>query len=544
MNAMPAGAGRSRVGGRADLNRAVVPALITDVRLDAFAMMFALGTLLHELEFVREIAFAGPLTEYMERWGRAVPTTGWPSWVGVTLHLADAAVSLLVLLGRRRREGLCLLAVTFLLSQLVSPNRIASHSSLMFGGLVTILLLAIGEWTERVTGRTRSDPRSDWYAWTLTGLAWICALTYFFAFFYKLNAGWFSSRSPGPIFLIGPLAPILDRIVSPSLSQPILSVLATYGTLLIELGLPPMLFHPRTRRLGFLVGAIFHFPMVLRGVTDFPVLMLAFYPAFLGLDEARELLRRLARPGLGSLLGALVLTGFGIWAVGGAPQAEGMIRGLGRIHPLLALFNTALTYAAIALIAYLICAFAGWLTEGQGASPASGAIPRRLATAPASVALFVVCLCAANQLAPFVGLPRAGALIMYSAIASDAQNHYLRPGLWLADSFRYVAITRFEPVGIDTREAREFGAFARQSQREGHQVHLNLVRYHMDRICRSAAGGAIRLTLHIPGRPHREFRDVCADPAMRWYVPIPIGPECNPRCPALRRWIRGHMAVE
>jgi hypothetical protein len=519
-------------------------ALVSDLRLEAFAILFAVGTLFHELEFAWEVAAVGPITEYMERWGRAFPTTGWPSSVGLSLHLADVAVSLYLLVGRRRREGLCLLAVAFLLSQLVTPNRISSHSSLMFGGLLIVLILAAGEWIERATGWARSRPPAEWYAWTLRGLASICALTYFFAFFYKLNSAWFSARSPGPIFLIGPLGPILDRIVPPPVSHPILTALAIYGTLVIELGLPLALFHPRTRRLGMLIGAVFHFPMLLRGVTDFPVLTLAFYPAFLGLDEARDLLRRLARPRLGPLLGALPIGGFGIWAVHRAPQALGMSRGLRAIHPVIALVNTALTCAAIALCAYLIVALAGWLVAQRGDERLPRVVPLRRATAPAALVLFVVCLCAANQLAPYVGLPRAGALIMYSSVAPDMRNHFFWSGIWLTDAFRYAAIARFEAAGIDTREAREFAAFVRESQRQPHRVHLNVIRYHVNRICRSAAGGVISLTLHLPGRPQREFRDVCAEPAMRWYIPVPIGAECEPRCRSLRAWARGRMVAD
>src|SRR5687767_6533890 len=68
-----------------------------DLRIHLFAGLFALGTIHHEIEFVLEQVPIGPLTEYMERWGRAIPTVGWPSAVGIALHLANVAISLLLM---------------------------------------------------------------------------------------------------------------------------------------------------------------------------------------------------------------------------------------------------------------------------------------------------------------------------------------------------------------------------------------------------------------------------------------------------------------
>ena len=133
--------------------------LTGDLRLTIFARVFALGTISSVLEFMLEQARIGPLTEYMERWSRLIPSTGWSSRTGLTLQFASAAISILIFILPCSRELLCLLAGTFLLAQLASPERIASHCSMMAGALLVILILAIAEWIDLAArGRKRAAP--------------------------------------------------------------------------------------------------------------------------------------------------------------------------------------------------------------------------------------------------------------------------------------------------------------------------------------------------------------------------------------------------
>lgn len=78
-----------------------------DRRLRVCARLFGLGTILHELEFALEPGAVGPLGEYMERWSRAVPSTGWPSEIGLALHGATAVLGLLLILVSGGRELDC-----------------------------------------------------------------------------------------------------------------------------------------------------------------------------------------------------------------------------------------------------------------------------------------------------------------------------------------------------------------------------------------------------------------------------------------------------
>jgi hypothetical protein len=104
--------GRRLVSADSDRTPIAGGALATDLRFQLFAVVFAVGTIAHELRFLLEIVAVGPLTEYMERWGRAVPALLWPSWSGLALHLGDIALALGLLVVPRKREGICLLAVS------------------------------------------------------------------------------------------------------------------------------------------------------------------------------------------------------------------------------------------------------------------------------------------------------------------------------------------------------------------------------------------------------------------------------------------------
>ena len=536
--------GRRLVSADSDRTPIAGGALATDLRFQLFAVVFAVGTIAHELRFLLEIVAVGPLTEYMERWGRAMPALLWPSWSGLALHLGDIALALGLLVVPRKREGICLLAVVFLASQLASPNRSSSHSSLMIGGLLMVLVLALGEWGERLVARRH--PGIDWLGATHRGLAWICALTYFFAFFYKLNRGWFSASSSGPSFLQEPLGPILSWLDAPAMWG-VVGAVAIYGTLVMEVALPCLLFLPRTRRLGCFLGAAFHLPMMMRGVIDFPLLILAFYPAFLKPDEGEELCGWLRHLSWGRLVAAAALGGHGLWVLANTQRARiTAARGLPWI-PTVVVANAVLTGAMIVMGAYLTLVLGAWWWAGLGGRRGvveSGVAPspRRApgARRPAvALALTVVALCAANQLAPFFRLPAAGPLVMFSDISPDYRNHLILPGIPLVSAFEYVRLLRFEGAAHETPGVRELQTFARDNVRLA--IHLNVLRYHLDRICEAAPGRALRVEwIALPGEERRVFEDVCAEPGLRWYLPLPLGQACIPRCAALiHRWARG-----
>jgi hypothetical protein len=292
--------------------------LTSDLRFDLFAVIFALGTLHHELQFIIEQQATGPVSEYMERWARVKPSIGWSSEVGLALHLADLVISTLILVLPWRRALMCTLAPTWLVSQLASLERIPAHNGLMAGGLAIVLILGTAELVERALRRDRHALSTDWLGWTVTGLTWICGLTYAFAAFHKLNQGWFSPEiSPAAVFLLRPI-----KVLSALLSNPLDSIkaflvpLGMYGTIAIEALIPILLALRKTRLLGCFVGlALFHLPMLADGFGGFPTLILAFYPLFLSAEQVRDLMARCLKPTRWRLWCTVVLGGVGVVAI-------------------------------------------------------------------------------------------------------------------------------------------------------------------------------------------------------------------------------------
>jgi len=333
-----------------------------DLRFQLFATIFALGTLHHEIQFILVQQTSGPFAGYMERLGQVHPSVGWPSSVGVGLHLANVSISLLILVLPWRRALLGLLTIPFLLSNLTIPLGIASHNTLMAGALALILLLGLLELADRVLQRGRASVGgTDWYGWTLIGLTWLCALTYAFAAFHKLNPRWFSpANSPGVDFILMTLRSLgLPRDAAGLLGYPII-----FGVVVVEGGLPFLLMHRRTRLFGCLLGCLFHLPMLAAGVMDFPTVILAFYPLFLSVEEARAVLARcLTRPSLVRLGCTAAVGGIGAVAISRAEQPNSYYVGSLGLEPLLMVAHSALLYLTFFLVVYVACTLAALLID-------------------------------------------------------------------------------------------------------------------------------------------------------------------------------------
>jgi hypothetical protein len=352
--------------------------LTADLRITLFAVIFALGALHHEIQFILEQQRIGPFTQFLDLWRQAKPTIGWSSEVGVFLHLANIVISLLILVLPWRRELLCLLAVTFWLSQLASPERIASHNSLAAGGLALVLIFGLAEWVERALLRGRPERLStDWINWTLRGLIAVCSLTYLFAALHKLSPTVFWPASSQVTSFLLPYARALG--LPAEAARMLLGYPAIFITVALELLLPFLLLAPRTRLLGCLLGVLFHLGMMGQGILDFPTAILAFYPAFLSQAEAQTLLRRfLAPPSPVRLLATLALGLAGIAAIRQAAQPARLHAGGPNVDPGLVFSHNVLMYLTFLLFAHLALALVSQLLKErrrpaspQGVPPAS-----------------------------------------------------------------------------------------------------------------------------------------------------------------------------
>jgi hypothetical protein len=161
-----------------------------------------------------------------------------------------------------------------------------------------------------------------------------------------------------------------------------------------------------------------------------------------------------------------------------------------------------------------------------------------------SAVLLVTAAFVLNNLAPYLGLHHAAAMIMFSRLTGPADNHLLVVKRPLTEAYTYVSDLRIDARGLQTPAAREFQAFADITSTRGWLVNLNFVRYHASRICQSAPNAGVRLALTTEAGGRIDVRNVCEEPSLLWYTAPSGYPECEPECEVLlKRWAMGRMPI-
>ncbi len=145
-----------------------------------------------------------------------------------------------------------------------------------------------------------------------------------------------------------------------------------------------------------------------------------------------------------------------------------------------------------------------------------------------------------NCLAPYVGLKYEFAQAMFSMLNFRADNHLFIPAVPLFSVGRFVNVSSAEATGRAEPAARKFTEFVHWADTNGRAVHVNFLRYQLDRICTAAPGNEIRLTLRERGG-ERVYENACAEPTLRGHSrPGGMYEPCEPECNLyLRAWASG-----
>ena len=254
---------------------------------------------------------------------------------------------------------------------------------------------------------------NQWLPGVVAPLRWVLLIAYSAIAFSKLNSSFLDSSVSCAVIFGDEFAEWLHLSVS---NSNVLSFLAIYGTVSIELAIPVLLLFSRTRHLGVKVGLVFHTVLALEPaghVFDFTSVLFALFLLFVAprqshwisnaVDDAREKL------GSKNMMYIVALIFVGNYAMSIVRNDPG--------------WNWYFDYPV-----WLV--FAGFVlrTTFQATSQRTTPIPK-LSFAFGPVMTIVVALAALNAVSPYLEIRTSGAFNMYSNLSTlnGETNHLLLP---------------------------------------------------------------------------------------------------------------------
>lgn len=324
--------------------------------------------------------------------------------------------------------------------------------------LVIVLALVV-RWLSPVPGKHPAAAAYDTFAPTLRASVLVL---YFWVVVHKLNWDYLNPQVSCGFDLyvtmgevtksrVGfALVPVADWMAYPCL----------LGALAFEAIIPLLLLQRRTRKLGLVVGVLFHLGLTLHSniyIASFSAMLYALYTLFLPVDirvgwveawrQSRLGSRVIKQPwlvaaagaGLFTLSSAVVLA---LSLIGGQMDKQGVIENLHRVYPFVTLLLW-FTWAFICLGVLTRATRRPWQWDDTDR--------RQYLPAQVAFAAFPVLLLL-NGLSPYVGLKTHHAFAMFSNLRTEAHqsNHLLLPATlrvvdWVDDEVQVLAT---EPGGI------------------------------------------------------------------------------------------------
>jgi len=299
----------------------------------------------------------------------------------------------------------------------VHPNHI------VFAWVVNLTLL-----TALLIARLRQTDLSVSSGWYRTFAPWLrieLAVLYFFTVFHKINESYFNIEWSCASTMYRQIASWLPLMPSANWSQ----YCAVYGTLLIEVAIPILLFSRRSRVAGAVLGVLFHGFLALYsfpGLFSFSATMTALYTVFI----PSELAARIVVPS---------------WLRRFRPYAVGAFAALGVVWLLRDLFPAGLRLeqrwghiVQLGFLSYCVYQLGGLVLllnatrsrNSHAKTPFSGDWRQGVL-----LVVFPILLCV-NGFGPYLGLRTQSSFSMFSNLQTeDARgNHLIMPvGIQLTD---------------------------------------------------------------------------------------------------------------
>jgi hypothetical protein len=302
-------------------------------RLSAFALLWAVATLIHQASFTGWISESRPTGWLVS--GFAGMVIVWPR--SIPLFATLASVSAIYTMQR-------LPAI---------PNHILFE---LFVNLTIVGGIAIGQLESRRRGLDRREGRDFIFDSFASAVRFEVLLLYFFVTLHKLNRDFFDPEVSCGGALFNMMVNNAPALASSSWVQ----VGCIVATIAFEAGIPLLLIFQRTRAIGILTGLVFHLILGFvphGGVYSFSALMMTLLLLFTpkGLidrfsQKAHSILARLPFANHGLLYRSLAVTGvgvtFGLWYWGWHRAGYLSLAKIGFAH--------WLAWSAVLLLAFLI----------------------------------------------------------------------------------------------------------------------------------------------------------------------------------------------
>lgn len=338
-------------------------------------------------------------------------------WELVSVHAAVSLVALWALLKPSSLPRFTTLLVVLVVDWAVHMPVVVNHlwAVAVVGGAV-----AVGMGIGLLRGHDWPRDRGGVYARLAPVLRTVVVLVYLVAAVAKMNEGFFDASVSCAVAMSDDLLGKLPFELRASWQH----APAIWGTIVIELAIPLLLFFRRTRLLGLAIGIPFHLVLAFSGHVPFSGFAMAFYSLFLPPDFPDRLARLRERmPPLGTAADRVA-------AAARSPLAFPALALGWLVCALVVVDNarepfdqlTALAFAAYTVVLSGVALLA--LVDGT-------AIPTRerafRLTHPAWAIVPVLVL--ANAASPYVGLKSQVSFTMYSNLQTegDQWNHSVVP---------------------------------------------------------------------------------------------------------------------
>lgn len=344
----------------------------TRLQVQIFIAMLALGTLAHEISWMRMFVQddGANLFDYLAPYQLLIPAPTIPAWLAGVDHLLLFTLCGLMLFHRKRLVFAVAMFPVIFSHLFVQGTKPANHLFMLQLVYASVFMYGIFEAVRARRYPDDEERRLQNGRFLRACLMVIVVGTYAVAANSKLNAGFFDMENTVARTFFWKTVSPLNYLIKATLGGQFpglvdwlwdaYAVLGVASTIFFEFGIPIFLVIRRTRRLGIFLGALFHMMILYSSALDFSMVMLSCYVMLLTGDEVVDFLTNFwRRPTKFAVFGSFAVSAYLVFVVYGFQSLE-------------FLFGTLMTpYRVIHLlaVAYLVFVLGRWVLDRRVERP-------------------------------------------------------------------------------------------------------------------------------------------------------------------------------